>query len=166
MLLPLSAGQDWHGRHAAEDNVPTGLAASWRHAQVRRDDCGAQAWINTIFPATLQAGNPHLVLRGTNFQLKVWESLLRIPAGQVVSYSQLATLVGCPQAQREVGSALAANVVAYLIPCNRVIRESGELNHYRWGSSQGRTAGMGSRASSMPQSESRQSITEENGWQL
>ncbi|MEK9951054.1 MAG: MGMT family protein, partial [Curvibacter sp.] len=71
--------------------------------------------------------------RGTPFQLKVWEALLRLPPGRRVSYTQLATLAGQPRAQRAVGSALAANTIAYLIPCHRVIRESGESGHYRWG---------------------------------
>ncbi|KAF7599898.1 MAG: 6-O-methylguanine DNA methyltransferase [Candidatus Dactylopiibacterium carminicum] len=73
-----------------------------------------------------------LLLRGTNFQLKVWEALLRIPAGSVVSYAELARGIGQPRAARAVGSAVAANRIALLIPCHRVIRESGEIGEYRW----------------------------------
>lgn len=115
--------------------VPGALHAAWGKATLQRDDGQAQEWGARIFPATPERGRLHLVLRGTNFQLKVWEALLRIEPGKVVSYQQLATLTGVPNAQRAVGSALGANLLAYLIPCHRVIRESGDLNHYRWGSS-------------------------------
>lgn len=115
------------------ENLPAGLSVSWRNADLMRDDDAAQAWITRIFPRTPERGTLHLVLRGTNFQIKVWEALLRIAPGRVVSYTQLANLAGVPNAQRAVGSALAANTVGYLIPCHRVIRESGELSHYRWG---------------------------------
>jgi AraC family transcriptional regulator of adaptative response/methylated-DNA-[protein]-cysteine methyltransferase len=115
--------------------LPPALHAAWGNANLQRDDRQAQDWSERIFPATPEHGRLHLVLRGTNFQLKVWEALLRIEPGRVVSYSQLAALAGAPNAQRAVGSALAANLVAYLIPCHRVIRESGDINHYRWGSS-------------------------------
>ena len=74
-----------------------------------------------------------LDLRGTNFQLKVWEALLRIPPGAVVSYDALAGALGKPGAARAVGSAVAANPVSYLIPCHRVIRKSGRFHNYYWG---------------------------------
>ena len=74
----------------------------------------------------------HLLLHGSNFQIKVWEALLRIPSGSIVSYGTLAGMAGCPRAPRAVGSALAQNRVALLIPCHRVIRENGETGQYRW----------------------------------
>jgi AraC family transcriptional regulator of adaptative response/methylated-DNA-[protein]-cysteine methyltransferase len=75
-----------------------------------------------------------LLVRGTAFQIKVWEALLRIPAGRVVSYRDLARHVGRATAARAVGSAVGQNPVAYLIPCHRVIRGTGVLGEYRWGS--------------------------------
>ncbi|HET9024283.1 MAG TPA: methylated-DNA--[protein]-cysteine S-methyltransferase [Burkholderiaceae bacterium] len=74
-----------------------------------------------------------LWLKGTNFQIKVWEALLRVPEGQLVSYSRLASAAGRPTAVRAVASAVAANPVAWLVPCHRVIRSSGVLGQYRWG---------------------------------
>jgi len=74
-----------------------------------------------------------LDLRGTNFQLKVWEALLRIPPGAVVSYDALANVLAKPGAARAVGSAVAANPVSYLVPCHRVIRKSGRFQNYYWG---------------------------------
>ncbi len=109
------------------------LCAAWPAAQLQCDDREAQRLMDQVFPGTPQPGRLHLLLRGTNFQLKVWEALLRLPPGRRLSYTQLATLAGTPKAQRAVGSALAANPIAYLIPCHRVIRESGDSGHYRWG---------------------------------
>jgi AraC family transcriptional regulator of adaptative response/methylated-DNA-[protein]-cysteine methyltransferase len=109
------------------------MRAAWPAAELRQDDAEAQRLMSQVFPTTPQPGRLHLLLRGTNFQLKVWEALLRLPPGRRVSYTQLAALAGRPKAQRAVGSALAANTIGYLIPCHRVIRESGESGHYRWG---------------------------------
>lgn len=79
-------------------------------------------------------GHPlHLYLNGSNFQLKVWEALLRIPSGNVVSYGDIANYLGEPNASRAVGNALARNPVAVLIPCHRVIHSLGEFGDYRYG---------------------------------
>ena len=75
-----------------------------------------------------------LVLKGTPFQVKVWEGLLAIPDGRVASYQGLARLIGSPNASRAVGTALAMNPIAYLIPCHRVIQATGAVGGYRWGS--------------------------------
>lgn len=75
----------------------------------------------------------NLLLRGTNFQIKVWEALLKIPVGGLWSYSDVAREIGNPKAVRAVGSAVGVNPVAYLIPCHRVIRKSGAIRDYRWG---------------------------------
>ena len=107
---------------------------TWPQAVFVRDDTHAARLIARIFPQIPQAGRLHLVLRGTNFQMKVWEAMLKIAPSQIVSYGQLASLVGSPKAQRAVGSAVAANSIAYLIPCHRVIRETGETGNYRWDS--------------------------------
>ena len=74
-----------------------------------------------------------LHLRATPFQMKVWEALLRIPMGRLASYGDVATATGNPGAGRAVGTAIGANPVAWLIPCHRVIRQSGETGGYMWG---------------------------------
>jgi AraC family transcriptional regulator of adaptative response/methylated-DNA-[protein]-cysteine methyltransferase len=74
-----------------------------------------------------------LHVAGTNFQVAVWRALLRIPVGSAVSYSQIAEAVGSPRAVRAAGTAIGANPVAFLIPCHRVIQQSGALGGYRWG---------------------------------
>lgn len=80
-----------------------------------------------------EPGNLQLCLKGTPFQLKVWEALLAIPEGDLKSYSELAEQIGKPKASRAVGSAIAKNPVACLIPCHRVIKSTGEFGNYRWG---------------------------------
>lgn len=111
------------------------LHAEWPLALRRADPAGAAALAARVFPRVPGRGELHVVLRGTNFQIKVWEALLRTAPGERVSYSRLAAMAGAPAAQRAVGSALAANAVAWLIPCHRVIRGSGETGQYRWGPS-------------------------------
>lgn len=109
------------------------LQARWPAAGFCHDAAGAAALAARVFPAAPQPGRLHLLLRGTNFQVKVWEALLAIPPGSLVSYQQLAEALDMPKASRAVGSAVAANSIGYLIPCHRVIRESGDSASYRWG---------------------------------
>lgn len=74
-----------------------------------------------------------LLLKGSPFQVKVWQALLAIPEGRVTSYQGLARLAGSPNGSRAVGSALAMNPIGYLIPCHRVIRATGAVGEYHWG---------------------------------
>ena len=74
-----------------------------------------------------------LHLRGTEFQLKVWETLLKIPMGTLTTYGDIANYLDSPSSSRAVGTAVGDNPVAFLIPCHRVIRSSGELGNYHWG---------------------------------
>lgn len=74
-----------------------------------------------------------LHLKGTDFQLKVWESLLSIPMGKLSTYGNLAEKIGNPNASRAVGTAIGSNPVAFLIPCHRVIQSTGNIGGYRWG---------------------------------
>jgi AraC family transcriptional regulator of adaptative response/methylated-DNA-[protein]-cysteine methyltransferase len=83
-----------------------------------------------------------LHLKGTPFQIKVWEALLKIPMGDVSTYSSLASGIGNPNASRAVGTAIGDNPVAFLIPCHRVIRSTGEFGNYHWGSTR-KTAMLG-----------------------
>ncbi len=83
-----------------------------------------------------------LHLKGTEFQLKVWETLLKIPLGHLASYGTIAQQIDKPKASRAVGSAIGDNPVAYLIPCHRVIQSSGIFGQYHWGS-QRKTAMIG-----------------------
>ncbi|MDI9364830.1 MAG: methylated-DNA--[protein]-cysteine S-methyltransferase [Flavobacterium sp.] len=74
-----------------------------------------------------------LHLKGTNFQLKVWEALLKIPTGQLTTYGNIANTINSPKASRAVGTAIGSNPVAFLIPCHRVIQTTGNIGGYMWG---------------------------------
>ena len=105
----------------------------WPRASMRRNDAAARAVAQRVFAARMARTPLSLDLRGTNFQIKVWEALLRIPPAALASYADIASAIGQPTAQRAVASAVARNPVAYLIPCHRVIRSSGVFGAYRWG---------------------------------
>jgi AraC family transcriptional regulator of adaptative response/methylated-DNA-[protein]-cysteine methyltransferase len=113
------------------------LRAQWAGAALVKDPAYTQPLVDLIFPPDHAAPNGrrqvNLLLKGTNFQLKVWEALLRIPAGAAATYEDVAQAIGQPGAARAVGGAVGANNIAYLIPCHRVIRKSGVIQDYRWG---------------------------------
>ncbi|RMF62284.1 MAG: methylated-DNA--[protein]-cysteine S-methyltransferase [Calditrichaeota bacterium] len=109
------------------------LSRSWRNALLERDDRRTERFVREIFAGDKPPGGLQLHLRGTNFQIKVWEALLSIPPGQVISYQDLARRVGKERAVRAVANAVARNPVAYLIPCHRVIRKLGDFGGYRGG---------------------------------
>ena len=112
----------------------TALCNDWPQARLRRDDAALAGTIGGLFVGDNRQAPLHLLLRGTNFQIKVWEALLTIAPGELVSFGTLAGIAGNPRAQRAVGTALAHNRIALLIPCHRVIRENGDIGQYRWGS--------------------------------
>jgi AraC family transcriptional regulator of adaptative response/methylated-DNA-[protein]-cysteine methyltransferase len=74
-----------------------------------------------------------VVLIGTDFEVRVWETLLRIPLGRATTYSEIAGSIGSPKAARAVGAAVGKNPVSFVVPCHRVIGKSGELTGYHWG---------------------------------
>ncbi|HXH02403.1 MAG TPA: methylated-DNA--[protein]-cysteine S-methyltransferase [Candidatus Competibacteraceae bacterium] len=108
------------------------LARQWPQARLLADASATAAVADRLFAGPPQA--PLTVqVRGSNFQIQVWKALLAIPPGQVTSYQELARALGRPGAARAVGQAVAANPVAYLIPCHRVIQAIGLPGGYRWG---------------------------------
>jgi AraC family transcriptional regulator of adaptative response/methylated-DNA-[protein]-cysteine methyltransferase len=108
------------------------LREEWPRAKFTRDQPVTAAVARTIF-AERRSTQILLYLEGTNFQLKVWEALIRIPDRSVTSYDDLARRIGRPQAARAVANAVGANPIGYLIPCHRVLRSSGAWGGYRWG---------------------------------
>jgi AraC family transcriptional regulator, regulatory protein of adaptative response / methylated-DNA-[protein]-cysteine methyltransferase len=107
----------------------------WPLANLVHDPADAAKTLATVFNRTPAdtAGGLSLWVGGSNFQVQVWRALLRVPFGGLLSYGQLAGLLGRPGAARSVGSALARNPVAYLIPCHRVLRATGDFGVYHWG---------------------------------
>lgn len=106
------------------------MRSLWPQAQWVHDEPAVAQVLAQAFTMRPRA---HLLLRGSTFQLKVWEALIRTEPGRVLSYSELARRCGQPGAARAVGGALASNTVAILVPCHRVVRESAETSQYRWG---------------------------------
>ncbi|MEZ4699788.1 MAG: methylated-DNA--[protein]-cysteine S-methyltransferase [Rhodothermales bacterium] len=111
------------------------LASRWPSAGLVEAPDETRRTVARIFGEESENGSSmRLLLSGTNFQLQVWQALLRVPAGHIVSYEDLAIALGRPAATRAVASAVARNPVGYLIPCHRVIRKSGHFGQYHWGS--------------------------------
>jgi len=112
------------------------LKRLWPNARWRRDDAAIQGLLAGVFDSRVKSetGRPLTVfVKGTEFQLRVWRALLRIPSGRLTTYGQLAAAIGAPSAARAVGSAVGGNELAWLIPCHRVIRQTGATGEYRWG---------------------------------
>ena len=111
------------------------LQHSWPRARFEGDAGASEALIERFFGSSESndRGPFHLLVKGTNFQVQVWRALIAIPPGCVVSYSDVANRIGRRDAVRAVAGAIAANSIAYLIPCHRVLRSSGALSGYRWG---------------------------------
>ena len=118
------------------DALERGLAAEFPAATIARDDDTLRHWVAEI-TAHLDGRQPTLELpldvRATAFQRRVWEALRKIPYGSTRSYSEVARAVGNAKATRAVARACAANPVAIVVPCHRVVREDGDLGGYRWG---------------------------------
>ncbi|MGQ0525132.1 MAG: methylated-DNA--[protein]-cysteine S-methyltransferase [Betaproteobacteria bacterium] len=118
------------------------LRRDWPSANLVKDAAATAAVAERLFSGL---GNPaplSLLVKGTNFQVQVWRALLSIPSGRLTTYSELGKCVGRPDSSRAVGNAVAANPIAWLIPCHRVIRETGEFGNYRWGEAR-KTAMLG-----------------------
>jgi AraC family transcriptional regulator of adaptative response/methylated-DNA-[protein]-cysteine methyltransferase len=117
-----------------EGDAIDALVADWASAKMIEDKRATAPLVGPIFDLSQRGERPlHLYLRGTNFQLKVWEALLDVPAGGVTTYEQVAAQIGKPHALRAVGTAVGHNPIAVLIPCHRVIRKLGEFGNYRYG---------------------------------
>ena len=126
------------------------LQTNWPEAKLNRNDSAATRLANRIFHPRISSPlrTPlRAIVRGTPFQVRVWRALLQIPPGCLTSYGRLASAIGKPAASRAVGSAIGLNPLAYLIPCHRVIRETGVIGNYHWGPARKRV--MIARESSM-----------------
>jgi AraC family transcriptional regulator of adaptative response/methylated-DNA-[protein]-cysteine methyltransferase len=123
-------------RQAALDE----LLQDWPRADLKEESTRTAAMVKQIFSRNTEekstdskSSSIPLHLRGTNFQIKVWEALLKLPEGKVTSYDALAEQVGNTGAARAVGNAVGRNPIAYLIPCHRVLKKTGEFGNYRYG---------------------------------
>jgi AraC family transcriptional regulator of adaptative response/methylated-DNA-[protein]-cysteine methyltransferase len=122
-------------QHNDRRRVYADLEDRWQKATLIEDADVTRSFIKRIFDSS--RGNKstplHLVLSGTNFQIKVWEALIKIPMGAVVSYEDVAAHIGMPKASRAVGNAVGSNPVSFVVPCHRVIRKTAEFGNYGGG---------------------------------
>jgi AraC family transcriptional regulator of adaptative response/methylated-DNA-[protein]-cysteine methyltransferase len=109
------------------------LKANWPKANFTEDSTQTQPLVEQIFHPAKDSPTLPVILKGTNFQIKVWQALLKIPVGTVVAYEDVAAHIGRPGAERAVAGAIAHNPIGYLIPCHRVIRKVGAFGEYHWG---------------------------------
>ncbi|NOS91061.1 MAG: methylated-DNA--[protein]-cysteine S-methyltransferase [Cyclobacteriaceae bacterium] len=104
----------------------------WHNSIFHQQQETTQVYIDSIFHSMNRGKKLQVFVKGTNFQIKVWEALLRLPIGEVTTYQNIAQQINSPKAMQAVGSAVGSNHIAYLIPCHRVIRKDGILGEYRW----------------------------------
>ena len=114
------------GRDQARDD----LVNRWPLALFEEKPNRLTSWVEATFAGK---GNVDLHVMGAPLQIKVWEALMRIPSGYVTTYSNIAQSIQNPKAVRAVGTAVGRNPVSFIIPCHRVLRKSGELGGYHWG---------------------------------
>jgi AraC family transcriptional regulator, regulatory protein of adaptative response / methylated-DNA-[protein]-cysteine methyltransferase len=112
------------------------MKGHWHNSTFHQDQDLTSVFVGKIFDQNISGKDEklHVFVKGTNFQLKVWEALLKVPMGEVTTYQNIAAEIQSPKAMQAVGSAVGSNHVAYLIPCHRVIRKDGILGEYRWSS--------------------------------
>ncbi|MBI1386009.1 MAG: methylated-DNA--[protein]-cysteine S-methyltransferase [Rhizobiales bacterium] len=120
-----------NGRVAAFED----MARRWPAARFLEDASMASAAASEVFGCAGEGreATVRIVLIGTDFEIRVWETLLRIPIGRAVTYSDIAAHVGQPTASRAVGSAVGRNPISFVVPCHRVLRRDGGLGGYHWG---------------------------------
>ncbi|MEJ2721295.1 MAG: methylated-DNA--[protein]-cysteine S-methyltransferase [bacterium] len=127
-------GLSFHDDRWCEDGLEY-LRHLWPLSRIRRDPSATRPVFEILFSDPEDPTRYRLTLhvKGTNFQIKVWEALLRVAPGQLCAYGDIARHIGHPGAVRAVGTAVGANPIAWLIPCHRVITSMGSIGNYRWG---------------------------------
>jgi AraC family transcriptional regulator, regulatory protein of adaptative response / methylated-DNA-[protein]-cysteine methyltransferase len=111
------------------------MTGRWPNAQYTEDSAKTAPYAARIFaPGKWHGGQPlRVTMIGTDFEIRVWETLLKIPAGKATTYGDIASAVGSPKAARAVGAAVGRNPISFVVPCHRVIGKSGDLTGYHWG---------------------------------
>jgi len=129
------AGIGFADAQTSVDEAFEDLRARWSNARFSRDDEKIAPVAERVFdPARWNPDEPvKLVLIGTDFEVKVWETLLRIPVGRATTYQRVAEQIGRPTASRAVGAAVGKNPISFVVPCHRVVGSTGALTGYHWG---------------------------------
>ncbi len=129
------AGLAFADDESGERDVLADMTARWPEAHYTHDPAGTAPQAARIFmPERWRASDPlKVVLIGTDFEVRVWQALLKLPVGRAVTYSDIAARVCSPRAARAVGSAVGRNPISFVVPCHRVLRKDGGLGGYHWG---------------------------------
>lgn len=129
-LAGLAFNDPGHEREAYED-----MASRWPNAVYVEDSAATASYAARIFEADrwCQEEPLRIVLIGSDFQVRVWQTLLKIPMGKAVTYSDIACDIGQPTASRAVGAAVGRNPISFVVPCHRALGKSGALTGYHWG---------------------------------
>lgn len=139
IALVITTGRGLAGLAFADPGEETAalddMRRRWRRAAFREDSAGTAPFANRIFdPKLWRCDRPlRIVMIGTDFEVRVWETLLKIPMGRATTYSDIAAKIRAPQAARAVGAAVGKNPISFVVPCHRVIGKSGDLTGYHWG---------------------------------
>ena len=118
-----------------EKAVLADMAARWPRAAYAEDSAATAPYVRRIFdPATWRPDRPlRVVMIGSDFELRVWDTLLKLPLGKATTYSDIAAHIGRPSAARAVGAAVGRNPISFVVPCHRVLGKGGDLCGYHWG---------------------------------
>lgn len=129
------AGLGFVDEEAGRDGALDDMRRRWPAARFTLDPAATAAYAARAFdPAQWRADQPlRVVMIGSDFEVRVWETLLRIPLGRATTYSALAKSIGSPKAARAVGAAVGRNPISFVVPCHRVLGSGGALTGYHWG---------------------------------
>lgn len=118
-----------------DETALSDMTRRWPLASYVRDDAGTAQFAARVFePRNWRADEPlRIVLIGTDFQVRVWQSLLTVPMGKATTYGKIAAAVGSPKGSRAVGAAVGANPISFVVPCHRAVGATGALTGYHWG---------------------------------
>ena len=134
LVASMAQGVCYIGYAVSRESALEELRHRFSNGIFRRNKNKQHEHVKKLFAGKWEKGEKLIVyLKGTPFQLKVWEALLKIKTGSLSTYSKIATAVGSPNAQRAVGTAIGKNPILYLIPCHRVIAQTGKMGGFYWG---------------------------------
>jgi len=134
VVASISQGVCFTGFFVSREKALQELRNRFPKGVIRRQKNKQHEHVRKLFSGNWEKGEKLvLCMKGTEFQLKVWEALLKIKTGKLTTYGKIAASIGYPKAQRAVGTAVGRNPVSYIIPCHRVIAQSGKMGGYYWG---------------------------------
>jgi AraC family transcriptional regulator of adaptative response/methylated-DNA-[protein]-cysteine methyltransferase len=134
IVASMAEGVCYTGLSLSRESALNELRGRFPNGVIRRQKNKQHEHVKKLFAGHWEKGEKLILyIKGTEFQLKVWEALLKIPTGKLSTYSKIAKTTGFPHAQRAVGTAIGRNPILYIIPCHRVIAQNGKMGGFYWG---------------------------------